>query len=76
MPWPTSRTDDPFGVDRDAGEDHLWWQRQDRQVLERINELIEDVIRNGTEGKGKPEAVRHNFAGYWFRRITDEHRLV
>ena len=76
MPWPTSRTDGPFGVDRDAGEDDLWWQRQDRRVLERINELIEDVIRNGTEGKGKPEAVRHNFAGYWFRRITDEHRLV
>ncbi|MBU6244725.1 MAG: Txe/YoeB family addiction module toxin [Actinomycetales bacterium] len=62
--------------DRNAREDHLWWQRQDRQVLERINERIEDVIRNGNEGKGKPQALRHNFAGYWSRPITDEHRLV
>ncbi|GAA4891805.1 hypothetical protein GCM10025789_05970 [Tessaracoccus lubricantis] len=25
---------------------------------------------------GKPEALRHDFAGYWSRRITDEHRLI
>ena len=25
---------------------------------------------------GKPEALKHNFAGYWSRRITDEHRLA
>lgn len=35
-----------------------------------------DIVRNGNEGIGKPEALRHDFAGYWLRRITDEHRLV
>ena len=59
-----------------AWEDYLWWQAQDRRVLKRINTLIEDVARNGNEGIGKPEALRHDFAGYWSRRITDEHRLV
>ena len=35
-------------------EDYLWWQKQDRKVLKRINTLIADVMRNGNEGIGKP----------------------
>ena len=31
--------------------------------------------RNGNEGISKLEALNHDFAGYWFRRITDQHRL-
>ena len=31
---------------------------------------------NDNEGIGKIEALKHDFAGYWSRRITDEHRLV
>ncbi len=57
-------------------DDYLWWQAQDRKVLKRINVLIEAVARNGNEGIGKPELLRHGFKGYWSRRITDEHRLV
>ncbi len=59
-----------------AWEDYLWWQGQDRRTLKRINLLITDVLRNGNEGIGKPEPLRHDFAGYWSRRITEEHRLV
>lgn len=62
--------------DPNAWEDYLWWQEQDRKVLKRINLLIRDVVRNGNAGIGKPEALRHDFAGYWSRRISDEHRLV
>lgn len=57
-------------------DDYLWWQQQDRRVLKRVNQLIADVVRNGNEGIGKPEPLRHGFQGYWSRRITDEHRLV
>jgi toxin YoeB len=56
--------------------DYHWWQSQHRKVLERINLLLKDIQRNGNEGIGKPEALKHDFAGYWSRRITDEHRLV
>jgi len=28
------------------------------------------------EGMGKPEPLRHALAGYWSRRISDEHRMV
>jgi toxin YoeB len=38
--------------------------------------LIQDVLHNGNEGIGKPEPLKHDFAGYRSRRITDEHRLV
>lgn len=62
--------------DSNAWEDYLWWQTQDRKVLQRINLLIQDIVRNGNEGLGKPEPLKHDFAGYWSRRITDEHRLV
>ncbi|KGM18349.1 MULTISPECIES: Txe/YoeB family addiction module toxin [Corynebacterium] len=62
--------------DESAWEDYLWWQREDRRTLKRINTLIRDITRNGNEGIGKPEALKHGFSGYWSRRITDEHRLI
>ncbi|QTH60379.1 Txe/YoeB family addiction module toxin [Corynebacterium hindlerae] len=62
--------------DENAWEDYLWWQAHDRKVLKRINALIKDIARNGNEGIGKPEPLKHEFAGFWSRRITEEHRLV
>jgi len=59
-----------------AWEDYVWWQTQDRKILKRINALLQDVARNGNEGIGKPEPLKHGFQGYWSRRITHEHRLV
>lgn len=62
--------------DSDAWEDYLYWQRTDKNVLKRINELIKECLRTSFEGKGKPESLKANLSGYWSRRITDEHRLV
>ena len=59
-----------------AWEDYLYWQSQDRKILARINHLIREVQRDPVAGIGKPEALKHALAGYWSRRITDEHRLV
>ncbi|MBE6482125.1 MAG: Txe/YoeB family addiction module toxin [Actinomyces ruminicola] len=59
-----------------ARQDYLWWQTEDRRVLERVNLLLQDTQRHGNEGLGKPEALRGNLSGYWSRRITAEHRLV
>lgn len=57
-------------------EDYLWWQEQDRKMLRRVNTLIRDIVRNGNDGLGKPEALKHGLQGYWSRRINDEHRLI
>ncbi len=57
-------------------EDYLHWQATDRKLLKRINALIRDTTRTPFAGTGKPEALKHALAGYWSRRITDEHRFV
>jgi toxin YoeB len=59
-----------------AWEDYQYWLQTDRKITRRINELIKDTTRSPFEGIGKPEPLRHALAGYWSRRITDEHRMV
>ena len=59
-----------------AWEDYLYWQRQDLKMVERINKLIRETRRDPFAGIGKPEPLKHALAGYWSRRITDEHRMV
>ena len=59
-----------------AWEDYLYWQQQDKQMLKRINLLIKDIQRQPFVGIGEPEPLRHNWSGYWSRRIDKEHRLV
>jgi toxin YoeB len=60
----------------EAWEDYLYWQRQDRRTLERINKLIRETQREPFAGVGKPEPLKHALSGFWSRRITDEHRMV
>lgn len=60
----------------DGWNDYLYWQTQDKKVLKRINQLLQDVLRNGNDGIGKPEPLRNNFSGFWSRRIDDKNRLV
>lgn len=57
-------------------EDYLHWQSADRSVLRRVNRLVGDCLRDPFAGIGKPEQLRHDLAGAWSRRITEEHRLV
>jgi toxin YoeB len=58
----------------DAWKDYTSYT--DRRVLQKINNLLEDIRRNGHDGIGKPEPLKHSLSGAWSRRITDEHRLV
>lgn len=57
-------------------EDYKHWLSVDRATSKRINRLIDDVLRDPFDGIGKPEPLRHAFAGAWSRRIGEEHRLV
>jgi toxin YoeB len=59
-----------------AWDDYLYWQKTDKKILRRINELIKENKRNPFEGIGKPESLKHALSGYWSRRINDEHRIV
>ena len=59
-----------------AWEDYLYWQATDRKIVRRIHELLKEIQRNPHAGIGKPEPLRHSLAGFWSRRIDQEHRLV
>lgn len=59
-----------------AWDDYLYWQESDKKKVKRINELIKDIKRSPFEGIGDPEPLRHNWSGYWSRRIDKVHRLV
>ena len=60
----------------ESWEDYLYWQNTDKKKLKRINKLLKDIARNPFDGIGKPEPLKHKYAGFWSRRIDSEHRLV
>jgi toxin YoeB len=59
-----------------AWEDYQYWLAQDKRMLQRINQLVKEIQREPYAGIGKPEPLKHALAGYWSRRINDEHRMV
>lgn len=61
---------------QEAWEDYFYWQNTDKKILERINKLIKEATLSPFEGIGDPEPLKHNWSGFWSRRINKEHRLV
>jgi toxin YoeB len=59
-----------------AWADYTYWLETDKTLLRKINALIKEVLRSPFEGTEQPEALKHDLAGYWSRRMTQEHRLV
>ncbi|MGD0135518.1 MAG: Txe/YoeB family addiction module toxin [Bryobacteraceae bacterium] len=57
-------------------EDLRWWVDTNRGTALRILMLVEAVLADPFQGIGKPEPLKHELAGAWSRRITQEHRLV
>jgi toxin YoeB len=60
----------------ESWEDYLYWQKTDKKMLRRINDLLKDIARNPYSGTGKPEPLKYKYAGFWSRRIDKEHRLI
>jgi toxin YoeB len=60
----------------EAWDDYVYWQRQDKKTLKRINQLVKDTQRTPFEGIGKPEPLKANLTGFWSRRIDEANRLV
>lgn len=60
----------------ESWEDYHYWQKTDKKKLQRINELLRDIARQPFDGIGKPEPLKHQLAGYWSRRIDEEHQLI
>ena len=61
---------------KSAYKDYQWWEKRDPKKFERIKKLCRDVLKRPFTGIGKPEPLRHEWQGFWSRRISGEHRLV
>ena len=59
-----------------AWDDYQWFVQHDRKLVNRLNQLIREILRTPFAGIGKPESLKGDLSGYWSRRINDEHRLV
>ena len=58
-----------------AFKEYMEWQAEDRKTLQKINDLIKDIQRNGLlKGIGKPEPLKH-IKGY-SRHINEANRLI
>ena len=58
-----------------AWQQYMEWQKEDRKIVKRINDLIKSSDRDGLlQEIGKPELLKHR--KMCSRRITDEHRLT
>ena len=59
-------------------EKHLkyWKKTGNKNIQKKISNLIKSILQTPFEGIGKPEALKHELAGKWSRRIDKEHRLV
>ena len=64
-----------FTFTAEGVQDYLYWQKQDKKTLKKINILLEDIRRNGVmQGIGKPEPLKHR-SGY-SRRVDEYNRLI
>ena len=61
---------------KNSWEDYVSWQKEDKKILKRINQLIKDIQRTPFHGIGNPEPLKYDLSGFWSRRIYREHRFV
>lgn len=59
-----------------AFDEYQNWIQQDKKIAKKIGELLIQAAKTPFEGKGKPEPLKHQFKGYWSRRISQEHRII
>jgi len=60
----------------ESWEDYLYWQKTNKKITKRINELLKEISRDPFSGKGKPEPLKYKYKGFLSRRINGEHRLI
>lgn len=60
-----------------AEKDREYWKRTgNKAVMNKITELIKDILAHPYTGIGKPEPLKYELSGKWSRRINAEHRIV
>lgn len=57
-------------------EDMQYWEENNPKVYQQVKRLISEISRDPFRGIGKPEPLKHDYAGWWSRRINNADRIV
>jgi toxin YoeB len=61
----------------EAKKDKAFWKKSgNRQIIKKIDALIDDILLHPETGIGKPEELKYGLSGFWSRHMTDEHRII
>lgn len=52
-------------------------REKDKKLHKALCKLLKETLRDDpSKGIGKPEQLRHNLAGFWSKRISQQDRLI
>jgi len=51
-------------------------KKSEKSAYNKLLKLLDELTEHPRTGTGKPEVLKHNFSGYYSRRITQKHRLI
>ena len=54
----------------------FWKTSGNKQIIKKIDDLVDDILIHHETGIGKPELLKHELSGLWSRHINDEHRII
>ena len=61
----------------EEAEEHLkFFSKNDKRLINKINNLIKDLEIHPKTGIGKPERLKYKGDEFYSRRITQYHRMV
>lgn len=47
-----------------------------KAIIKKIEKILLELTENPFSGEGQPEELKHNFNGYWSRRINQKDRMI
>jgi len=59
-----------------AWDEYVYWQKQDKKTIKKINSLIKDIERNGYNCTGRPEPLKDSLNSWWSAKINEKDRLI
>jgi len=45
-------------------------------IIKKIEKILLELSETPYEGEGRPEQLKHDFSGYWSRRLNQKDRMV
>ena len=63
--------------DEEALEDLQFWKKSGNKAIQtKIQKLLSNMKESPYSGTGKPETLKYDLTGKWYRRINNKHRIV